>query len=355
MEISPGIHHARSPDPGPQPHDWLALSDQAQPVRDAVPQHGAGTEPLSRGALICEVAAPFAPGVVLDLRQGDRVFSLFLDPTAGLEALLRRERVLSRASLPGPLPLAGEVGRLTLGWNRPMNRWALRYERPGQELPPLTASGEGDLALSLDDLDLLCRRPDQALRSPALLWFGATRGAALPHSAPWIGQRMPVATPTGLRPAGQLQRGDMVLTADGRARALRSVRQLDLPSRGWHTPVLLRAPYYSPQRDLLVSPDQKILLTGGAVEYLFDRDEVLAEARHMTDGRAALFDSRRPITRTVSLDTGEADLIAGDGIAFLAADHRQDRPRPAPRPVLQSYEAVPLLRLLGRAGATRLD
>ena len=135
--------------------------------------------------------------------------------------------------------------------------------------------------------------------------------------------------------------------------ALASVQRLELPSRGHHAPVLLRAPYFSPHRDVLVSADQPVLLRGGEVEYLFDTEEVLVAARHIADGRAALFDARRPVSQTVSLDIGAPDLIAGDGIAFLSARH-DGGPVSPPRQMLHSYEAVPLLLLLGRAGGGQL-
>ena len=326
---------------------WLILSDQAFPPPEA------GPTDLPQGALICELALPLpGPGILLDLRGSDSAFSLFLDHEAGLGLVLRQGAQVLRARLPGPLPRGTGVARITWAWDAPADRWALRYEQPG--LPGVTeATGSGALPLALPDLDRLCRNGPGTLRHEALLWFGATAGQGLPAHAPWIGQRTPIATPTGLRPAGSLAAGDMILTSTGRAAALRSVRHLVLPSRGYHAPVLLRAPYFSPQRDILVSADQPVLLTGGEVEYLIDTDEVLVAARHIADGRAALFETRRPVAGTVSLDIGPPDLIASDGLAFLSASHGGPAPKP-PRPLLHSYEAVPLLLLLGRAGGGRL-
>lgn len=342
-----------------RPGGWLALSDQSGPVR-LPPDAGApglthGT--LTHGALICELALPLPePGVVLDLRRENLAFSIFYDHQAGLRVIFRAGSDLLRASLPGPLPSTARVARITFAWSAESGDWSLRHECPGQS-GALEVSGlhpqAGVLALSQSDLDALCRGGAGSLRHPGLLWFGVTAGDALPAHAPWLGQRTAIATPTGLRAAGALAPGDMVMTAEGRAVALRSVRRLELPSRGHHAPVLLRAPYFSPRRDILVSADQPVLLHGGEVEYLFDTEEVLVAARHIADGRAALFDARRPVSQTVSLDIGAPDLIAGDGIAFLSARH-DGAPVTPPRQMLHSYEAVPLLLLLGRAGGGQL-
>ena len=336
-----------------RPGGWLALSDQSGPLR--LPPDG-GSAGLTDGALICELALPLAePGVILDLRRDSFAFSMFYDQSAGLRVIVRTQAALLRASLPGPLVL-GRVARISFAWAGKRGTWSLRHECPGQagvqEAGGPQPQGAA-LAFHEGDLDALCRAGAGSLRHPGLLWFGITAGDALPAHAPWLGQRTAIATPTGLRAAGALAPGDMVMTAEGRAVALRSVRRLELPGRGHHAPVLLRAPYFSPRRDILVSADQPVLLHGGEVEYLFDTEEVLVAARHIADGRAALFDARRPVSQTVSLDIGAPDLIAGDGIAFLSARH-DGAPVTPPRQMLHSYEAVPLLLLLGRAGGGQL-
>ncbi|WP_151718578.1 Hint domain-containing protein [Gemmobacter serpentinus] len=327
------------------------LSDQPTEIAGRRPGE---TQALARGALICELPLPLQQGgIVLDHCEGSRIFSLFFDGGSGIGLLMRDgERVL-RARLPGPLAAGVGVARITFHWNCRADLWSLRYERPGE---PGTAQveGRGALPLRLHDLEALCHNGPQTLRHPGLLWFGVTHHDALPRHAPWIGPRTPIVTPTGLRAAGLLQRGEMVMTHDGRAVPLLSVRHLDLPSRGSHAPVLLRAPYFGDQRDMLVSADQQILLDGAEIEHLFDHEEVLARARDMADGRAAHFDSRRLLTQTVSLDIGGANLIAGEGIAFLTAVH-DDRAAPATRPVLARYETMPLLLMLGRVSGNRQE
>jgi len=120
------------------------------------------------------------------------------------------------------------------------------------------------------------------------------------------------------------------------------------------TPVLVRAPYFAAHSDLLVSADQLVALSGTEVEYLFAEDEVLAEAGHLTDGRSALYDTRRAVTACVSLDLGYPDLILSDGCALASARHgARAGTLPQPRRLLRCYEAVPLLALLGRSNGRR--
>lgn len=332
---------------------WIALSDHDAPPPTP---HGAGSL-LDRGRLVIELAVPLkGPGVLLDYRcdKGGwpRVFSLFLDGARGIGVLHRQGQALARHNLAGPLPQEPGLARLTFAWDAPARWWELRYECSGRP-EALAVRGVGPLPVPLDDLMALCRGGAGTARHPAVLWFGVTSGVAPPDRAPWLGLRTPVATPTGPRPAGALRQGDMVMTDSG-ARMLRSVRRMNLPSRGFFAPVLLRAPYFRNRFDLLVSADQRLLLSGPEVEYLFAEDEVLVEARHLADGVSALFDSRRGVTTCVSLDLGEIGLIRSDGCTFASTRHdAAGAAETLPRRLLRGYEAVPLLALLGRGNGRR--
>ncbi len=319
---------------------WIALSDREP---EGPPPEGV----LERGLFIAEIALPLdGPQVLLDYRHDGNALSLLHDAGAGIGLMVRQGREVRRHMLPGPLPqpAVSGIARLVFRWGP--EGWALRYELEGVARE---ARGGPAPPPRLDDLARICARDGVAGRHPGLLWFGVTAGGEPPVALPWIGLRTPVATPTGLRPAGSLRRGEMVLTRDGRAEMLRAVRHLDLPARGLHAPVLLRAPYFSPNRDLLVSADQQILLGGGTVEYLFDEEEVLVEARHLIDGNSALFDRRRSVVAGVALDLGHPALVAGEGVAFLSAGPGRAAAAP-PRRRLHGYEARPLLALLGRGG-----
>ena len=180
---------------------WLALSDQPAPSAEA-------SLSLPQAQFTMEIALPIAPGpVLLDLRSEEglpRVFSVFLDRQIGLAVMQRQGDSLVRHLLRGPLPDRAGTARMSYAWDMAADRWTLALTLPQGDV--LRAEGIKPMAPRLSDLQTLCK-PDTR-RHPSVLWFGVTRGAALPDPGPWIGMATPVLTDHGLRPAGSLQPGN---------------------------------------------------------------------------------------------------------------------------------------------------
>jgi hypothetical protein len=323
--------------------DWIAISDR----RDArFARTGAR---IDRGLFVMELALPIAGSVVLLNHQTDapepHTFSVFLDPAAGLMILHRQGPEVRRHAMPGPLWLSGGVARVSFAFDVAARRWQLQLDLLGGEAP-LRVSGVDPLPLALDHLLGLCAGQDATQRHPAVLWFGATRGGALPGRAPWIGLNTRVDTPNGPVAAGLLRPGDRILTLDDGPLPLLRVTRRDLPSAGFFAPVLLRAPFYGATRDLLVSADQPVMLSGTLVEYHFGEDEVLIPAGALIDGRKALVEQRRAVTQSVALDLGCPALFTADGCVLMSDG--SDRLTPPPRRILAPYEAKPLIGHSGR-------
>lgn len=317
------------------PAGWLALSDH--PVGMDAPDG-----PLPQAQFTMEIALPIAPGsVLLDVRAEGaepRVFSIFHDRQIGLAVMQRQGDRLARHLLRGPLPDLAGPARLTYAWDLAADRWSITLTLPQGDT--LRAEGLGPLAPRLSDMKALCR--PSARRHPSVLWFGVTRGAVLPDPGPWIGTATAVLTDRGYIPAGQLRPGDKIETVENGQVPLLRLHRTIAPSRGTCAPVLLRAAYFQTHRDLLISADQPILYSGPATEYLFAEDEVLVPARHLVDGRAALWDDRRSVAAGVSLDLGTPELIDCDGV--LTISHVAPGLR-MPRRLLDGFEAVPLMAL----------
>ena len=320
--------------------EWIMLSDRKdQPTSGAL---------LDRGLFIMEFSLPLDRGtVLLDIQRDDgwpRSFSVFADPDTGLSLLHRQGGDFRRHSLPGPLPPRAGRGRLSFAFDAPARSWSLRFATldGAQEAESF---GAEHMPLRLDDLQDLAGGGVKVQRHRAVLWFGATRGSAPPAQAPWIGLRTPVDTARGPVAAGRLQPGDMIQSLDEGPLPLRALRRMTLPSRGSFAPVLLRSPYFGSTGDLLVSADQRVLIAGASVEYLFGEEEALVPASLLMDGRVAQMDERRAVTTCVALDMGRPVLITADGCCLLsAASPGQTLPRRA----LQDYEALPLMALMGR-------
>lgn len=100
-----------------------------------------------------------------------------------------------------------------------------------------------------------------------------------------------IATPRGERLVEKLQAGDRVITRDNGLQQIRWIGRRDLDSaellRAPHlTPVLIRAGRLGrglPERDLLVSPNHRVLMNNEKTALYFEDREVLAAAKHMTD------------------------------------------------------------------------
>mmetsp|Transcript_18046 Transcript_18046/g.27776 ORF Transcript_18046/g.27776 Transcript_18046/m.27776 type:complete len:622 (-) Transcript_18046:1294-3159(-) len=99
-----------------------------------------------------------------------------------------------------------------------------------------------------------------------------------------------IATQKGEVAVERLQPGDKVFTRDNGIQALRWVGRRDLTPDEMRAhpefqPVLIRKGALGndlPQRDMLVSPQHRMLLTSDLAEVMFDEREVLVAAKHLT-------------------------------------------------------------------------
>ncbi len=332
---------------------WLALSDCPATLGSM-----AQNDPLiTKATLVFEAELPLAtPAVLLDFKAHEnwpRALSLFVDDTSGVALLHRQGDRVLRHSLQGPLHLPSHgVLRIMFEWDGPEKRWALTAEMSATGAAS-TAQGCDPMPMLGADLLQMCQGGADVTRHSTLQWFGLMRGKSLPHRAPWVGTHTPIATIDGPVAAGQLRRGDLLLTEDGDYAPLMSARQMVLPSRGSFSPVLLRAPYFTACTDILVSADQLIALSGDAVEYLFGIETILTQARNLTDGRAAMTDLRHAVTHCVALDLATPQLVQAEGCRLLThCNSLSLQHKSPPHAIIQDFEAKPLLHLLGRNAAS---
>jgi len=338
------VQRAPSPDEMQTPQDWLALSGAG--LLDASAN---AFDILQEFSFVAELRLPLPQSAVLINHQSHegqhRSFGVFYDSGQGVSLLMRAGGNVLRAQLPLPQNLEGSTARLT--FNIGPKQWSLHFSVLDSAQPSHCAAGAGYVPLALRDIHQLCLAGADGAH---VLWFGFARGGDLPIAAPWIGLRTLIDTPNGPVPAGRLKAGDHVLTQDHGALVLRAVRQLNLPARGSFAPILLRGPYYDARGDVLVSADQRVVLAGAEVEYLFGTERVLAKAKDLVDGRSALAEDRRDIISAVSLDLGCDALIGAPshakGLLFaVGANAPNNNALPL---LLTRYEAATLLRMMGR-------
>lgn len=332
-------------------NDWLILSDtplgRLRPEAQAV---------LHKGLFAIEFHLPLAePTVLLDYRSAggaEITFSVLFDPSAGVAILQRQGAEQRRFVLPGPLPYASGVARLSLHFDAASpGVWLIRLELPGVS-NVLDASGTGCLPVDLNAFDRLCAQSVGAKWHEAVLWFGLSKGSSMPPRRSWIGRNTPVMTARGIVAAESLRAGDQVRVLDHGWHTLEHIGRIEVPSRGSYAPVLLRTPFFGATRDLMISSDQMVLVGGVSVEYVCGVDEVLIRSGVMVNGRTALLENRRSSTVGITLDFSVPVLLPVDGMALLIPTTAWTRQMP--RRILADYEAHPLLPIIG-AGSVRVS
>lgn len=93
-----------------------------------------------------------------------------------------------------------------------------------------------------------------------------------------------IATATGLRAIETLQPGDQVITRDNGLQPVRWISQSTVPAKGNLAPVRIPAGLFGSERDLLVSPQHRMLYTGSSATLLCGEREVLVSALHLVNG-----------------------------------------------------------------------
>lgn len=111
-----------------------------------------------------------------------------------------------------------------------------------------------------------------------------------------------VMTPEGPRRAGELMRGDLVITMDGDLKPIvwkGSTRTVLLPDQPEAAPVQICKDAFGPgypEKDVILAPDTLVNVTGWEVELFFGHDTALVPARLLVNGQTVL---RRTDLRSV--------------------------------------------------------
>ena len=165
-----------------------------------------------------------------------------------------------------------------------------------------------------------------------------------------------IRTPEGERPVESLEPGDLVMTRDEGAMPLRWIGSRRVAAEGDFAPILIQADALGKHRNLLVSPQHRILLRDAYAELLFGEGEVLAAAKDLVNGFSI---TRRPggMVTYVHLLFDRHQVIYSEG---LATESFLPGPQTASlfeRPVMQEiYALFPELDPetgLGYGGAAR--
>ncbi len=361
---------------------WLALCDFVNPVFSRHGLHGkaanapaAGEPPetfLKTGTFVIE--ARFDPSIkraqkLLNYRRpGDAPVRFVVSVSATEGAVIEVEDgpVNQSHHLSARFRGQEDMLRLTYSWDV-SKRWGL-LSLENLDSGTLSQTEIPDPhPLRFDDIERMSLRPSRRPGDNAVLYFGFSAGIEPVGLSACITPHAPVETPEGPKMIDRLKPGDLVLTQDSGPQPVRWVGAREVPARGQFQPVRLRAPYFGLTRDLLVSPDQCLLITGAEVEYLFGEEQVLVQARHLVNGVSAHWEKMGPTVRLyhVLFDQHEVIRIAGcqleslyvgaigtDAALLQTTMLRGIAPDAMPfhsgsaRPVLRNYEAMTLQSVL---------
>lgn len=167
-----------------------------------------------------------------------------------------------------------------------------------------------------------------------------------------------VTTAQGPRPVDALRAGDMVLDANGAAHPLRWIEARTRLCMGRTAPMRLRAPYFGLARDLVVTPQTRLLQSGPVVDYLCGTDAVLANAGDLANGRAVFRDRDKPVRTFFHMMLDDPTCILAENCPVETA-HLGDvmalaDPQIGPAAAPSLRDTTPSLPLLDRATARAL-
>ncbi|WP_299845953.1 Hint domain-containing protein [uncultured Roseovarius sp.] len=320
--------------------DTSGLGDQAGPVGN--PRDPAALMP--RGTLMLEtrLTPEKKPQTLLAFRRHypwAGSFSLQMLPGGGIILVETQGDDVRHFTLPHDPDTRTSVLRLTYSWDAPGKWGLLTLEQPGSDIAQsVTLAPPHPIPLS--DMRSVIMEPLQRELHPEVDFIAVSSRVEPVGPMPGLTGSVLIATPQGETYADRLQRGDMVETASGeQVPVLHTVRRT-VPARGSFRPVLIRAPYFGLHRDIVVAQQQRLVIGGSEVEYMFGKEAVLVPARHLVNGVSTRFaDGPDLITYHHLLLPGhEAILAAGCPVESLYVGRLRRKPEQLASSVLAAVD-----------------
>lgn len=277
---------------------WYAMRRAGERLRRLT---GTALPPvMPRGTLICDIdldEATRGGAPVLHAARRDGVpalWSLNADEDGRLTLVHRAGARAVALSVgtdglagPGPGAAGGPGGglplRVSYHWDAASGLSQLSVENPASGAIR-QAVGSAPPPLAQPEAVALMTAGAAAARAVSGVAIGAGRHPV--GIGACFGPDTPILTPEGGVPVHALRRGMTVITAAG-PRAVRWAGRIAAPTFGATEPVVLKRPYHGRNADILVTPHHRVALSGPEVEYLFQTDTVLVEARHLAAGHTA--------------------------------------------------------------------
>lgn len=273
---------------------------------DFAGSHGAGMPPAPRGSLVVEtrLAATQAPQTILALtltQPTHGTLTLKAVPGGGIVLVIARRHEIYHAAVRLDAEARTDILRITYSWDHKGGRGRLAIEWPERQITRWSDTGPA-IPIGAQDIQRLGGFFDLREAHPDLIYAALSDIVEPLGPMPTLALETPILTPDGYRCAGRMRRGDCVVEPDGRPPeiVLDAVTRT-VPAFGSFAPVRLRAPYFGLTRDIVVAPEQRLLVGGSEVEYTFGCEHVLVPARHLVNGIAAMWADHDGLAQYVQL------------------------------------------------------
>ncbi len=299
---------------------------------------------LHRGSLVIEtrVSAEPRPQTLLAFRRTwpmPGIFSIQVLPQGGIVLVDAQGDDICHGTLPFKGDGRLDVLRLTYSWDTGTGQARLTLERPEcDQVHSVTMSGV--LPLPIDDLNAIFAHGCNFEVDEEALFVALSDRIEPVGPLPALTAQVPILTDQGERPAGSIRRGDIVITDEGERVPVLQVVKRTVPARGSFRPIRLRAPYFKLSQDIVVSPQQRLVMHGSEVEYMFGREAVLVPALHLVNDQSA-FHAKGPDLVTyhhLLLPGHEAVLAAGCALESLYIGRMRRKPEAIAASVLASFD-----------------
>ncbi|MEL7090965.1 MAG: Hint domain-containing protein [Pseudomonadota bacterium] len=236
-------------------------------------------------------------------------------PGGGFAFVHRQADGLSHAAVDWAADGRPHTLRLSYSWDTRLRWGRLTLEQPERTLIRSSVVPNPQPMLTEDIRSLMLGKCDRRL-SKEVIFAAATCGITPVGPLPTLHPCTPIATTKGYMPASEIRRGDLLITHGGKTAPVLHTVRYRVPARGSFAPVRLHAPYFGLQRDIAVGPEQRLVLRGSEVEYLFGQEAVLVPARHLVNGYAASWRPQQSVADYVQFVLPRHEVIFAAGTAL---------------------------------------
>lgn len=335
---------------------WIGVSDRTSAWfslqgAGGAPDTGERLPPdslLPRGTLLVEtrLSPDNRPQTLLAFRRShpwSGTFSLQALPGGSVVLIEAQEGDTRTAILPCPYNDRTDVVRLSYSWDAPGRTGRLSIERP---YPNSTHSVDlpNSRPMVLDDLRELTLRRGQSETDREVTFHAVSNAVEPVGPMPGLTSQTRILTSMGETPVHRIRRGDVVMTDRGEQVPVLQVVRRTVPAKGSFHPIRLRAGYFGLTRDIAVSPNQKLVMRGSDVEYMFGREAVLVPARHLVNNVSAFW-AKGPEMVTyyqVLLPGHDAVIASGCAVSSLLIGRIRRKPDALAASVLAGFDRARL-------------